>query len=380
MNAVAAVNGTTASFVVNESFDIIAGTLRSDTPSCRMTRRLLSSITAAAAAAFLLPVGARAQGYHNAKYAGEFLSLGAGARSAALGGAGTALADDVTAGYYNPAALSELDYLQAAIFHESRFSGQINYDYLAAALPLDSLQTIAVSAIRLGLDGIKDSRNALDDANGNGIIDEDDRIDESRIVVGGAADWAVFGSYSRRINDRLSVGGNLKLLYRTVLEHTGWGVGIDLSALYKPIDNLALGATLADATKSLMTWDTGNQEFIVPQLRLGAAYRGQVVEHHAVTPVVDVALRFEGRGETTMLDIAVASVDIGAGLEYSFRDRAFVRGGYSELGQLTLGAGVKLPKLNIDYAFVRPSADQESFGPSHRVSLRLTLEEERFAR
>jgi hypothetical protein len=341
-----------------------------------MTRRLLT----AALAALALPAFASAQGYHNAKYAGEFLALGAGARSAALGGAGTALANDVTAGYYNPAALSEIGFLQAGVFHESRFSGQINYDYLAAAVPLDADQTLGISAIRLGLDGIKDSRDALVDRNGNGRIDEDDRIDESRIAIGGASDWAVFGSYSRRIDEKLSVGGNLKLLYRTILEHSAWGIGIDLSALYKPVDNLSLGATLADATKSLLTWDTGNQEFIVPQLKLGGAYRVAVTEDHAVTPVVDAALRFEGREESTMLDIGVASVDLGGGLEYSYRDRVFVRGGYSELGEVTLGAGVKLPKLNIDYAFVKPSAEQEALGPSHRISLRLTLEEDRFGR
>ena len=341
-----------------------------------MTRRLLI----AALAAVALPAVGTAQGYTNAKYAGEFLSLGAGGRSAAVGGAGTALANDVTAGYYNPAALSEIGYLQAAVFHESRFSGQINYDYLAAALPLDAEQTVGISAIRLGLDGIKDSRGALVDRNGNGRIDEDDRIDESKIAIGGASDWAIIGSYARRIDEKLSVGGNLKLLYRTVLEHTGWGLGIDLSAHYKPVENLALGATLSDATKSLMTWDTGNQEFIVPQLKLGAAYTYDVTDDHAVTPVVDAALRFEGRHETTMLDLGIASLDLGGGIEYAFRDRVFVRAGYTELGQVTLGAGVALPKLNIDYAFVKPNADQEVFGPSHRISLRLTLEEERFAR
>src|SRR5690349_15322901 len=117
-----------------------------------MTRRLLTHrLLATALAAIALPAASASQGYHNPKYAGEFLSLGAGARSGALGGAGTALANDVTAGYYNPAALSEIGYLQASIFHESRFSGQINYDYLAAAVPIDADQTIGVSAIRLGL-------------------------------------------------------------------------------------------------------------------------------------------------------------------------------------------------------------------------------------
>src|SRR5205823_3545286 len=125
-----------------------------------------------------------AQGFVNAKYAGEFLGFGVGARSAALGGTGTGYANDVTAGYFNPSALSLVQYPQIAILHESRYGGQINYDYLGAALPVGPNQTFALSAIRLGLDGIKDSRKALIDVNGNGRLDEEDRIDENKIVLG----------------------------------------------------------------------------------------------------------------------------------------------------------------------------------------------------
>ncbi len=341
---------------------------------------MTKSFFVGAALALALPHVADAQGFSNAKYAGEFLSTGVGARSAALGGAGTGFSDDVTAGYFNPASLSLVNYPQIAILHESRFGGQINYDFAGGALPVGANQTLGISAIRLGMDGIKDSRNALIDRNGNGILDEDDRIDEAKIKIGNAADWAVFGSYARKINDRLSVGGNLKVFYKTVLEHSAWGLGIDASASYRPMENLMLGATLADATKSLLSWDTGNQEFIVPTLRLGGAYRYRITDAHSIMPVLDGVFRFEGRHEATNVDLGFASLDLQAGMEYSFKDRVFVRGGYSELGQLTVGAGIKLPKLNIDYAFVQPSADQAGLGQTHRVSLMLTLEEPKFSR
>ena len=328
-----------------------------------------------------IPALLQAQGFHNAKYANEFLALGVGGRYAGLGGSGTGIANDVTAGYFNPASLSLITYPQVAILHESRFAGQINYDYAAGALPISSDQTIAISAVRLGLDGIKDSRDALIDRNGNGVIDEEDRIDESKIRIGGAADWALFGSYARRIDSTLSVGGSLKVLYRTVLDNSAWGLGIDLSATYRPVENLMLGATLSDATKSLLSWDTGNQEFIVPSLRLGASYFYPVTEAHGVRPVIDGIFRFEGREQATMVDLGVASLDVQGGMEYSFRDKLFVRGGYSEIGQVSVGAGIKLPKLNIDYAFTQPSPEQEDlFGPTHRISLMLTLEESRYAR
>lgn len=336
-----------------------------------------------AAALLLLPCVPNrldAQGFVNAKYAGEFLSLGAGARSSGMGGTGTASSGDVTAGYFNPAGLSAIEYPEIAVFHESRFAGLFNYDYLAGALPIDASQTVGLSLIRFGYGEIKDTRNALIDRNGNGVIDEDDRIDPARVRIGSAADWGAIGSYARQINENLSVGGNVKILYRSILDTSAWGFGFDLGARYSPTEDLVLGASLQDATKSILAWETGHQEFIVPSLRLGGAYSLGIGEDHSVTPAVDAVLRFEGRSESAQADLGFASLDAAAGLEYGFRNRLFGRVGYTELEQLTIGAGVRLPKLNIDYSFSQESADLDGVGATHRVSLRLTLEEDRFRR
>ena len=64
-----------------------------------------------------------------------------------------------------------------------------------------------------------------------------------------------------------------------------------------------------------------------------------------------------------------------------YKDIVFVRAGYSDIKQYTIGAGVKLPKLNIDYSFARFSASElDRLPDSHRISLILTLEEPRFMR
>ena len=321
-----------------------------------------------------------AQGFANAKYAGEYLGLGAGARSSGMGGTGTALSSDVTAGYYNPAGLSVIGYPQIALFHESRFSGLFNYDYLAGALPLDADQTIGLTILRFGYGEIQDTRGALIDRNGNGLIDEDDRIDPTRVRIGTAADWAFVGSYARLLSEKISVGGSVKVLHRSILDTSAWGVGFDLSARYTPAEDLHLAATLNDATKSLLAWETGHQEFIVPSLRLGAAYTLRIGEDHAVTPAVDGVFRYEGRETATRVDLGFASLDPAVGIEYGFSEKVFARAGYSELEEVTFGAGVKLPKLNIDYSFTGESNDRDGIGVTHRVSLRLTLEEDRFAR
>lgn len=322
----------------------------------------------------------QAQGFANAKYAGEFLGLGAGARSAGLGGAGTALSDDVTAGYYNPAGLSELVYPQIALFHESRFAGLINYDYLAGAYPVDGEQTVGVTAVRLGYGEIADTRNALVDVDGDGEIDEEDRIDPNLVDYSGASDWAFSASYARKIDDRLSVGGTFKILHRSIVDGSAWGVGVDLSARYRPTADLALAATLHDGTKSLLAWNTGHQEFIVPNLRLGAAYDLSLGEQHSIRPAIDGHFRFEGREEAAQIDLSIASLDVAAGLEYSYDESLFARVGYTDLEQITFGAGVRLPKLNIDYALTSESTITDGLGASHRVSLRLTLAEDGLAR
>jgi hypothetical protein len=56
-----------------------------------------------------------------------------------------------------------------------------------------------------------------------------------------------------------------------------------------------------------------------------------------------------------------------------------VRAGYNEIGNITLGAGIHLRKLDIDYSFAKfDAADQ--LGNTHRISLRLTIEEEKYRR
>lgn len=344
-----------------------------------MIRSLITFPLVLLTSAIILPA-VSAQGFVNAKYAGEYLGLGAGARSSGMGGVGTALSSDVTAGYYNPAGLSQIRYPQIAIFHESRFSGLFNYDYVSGAIPLDSRQSIGATIIRFGYGEIQDTRGALIDRNGNGVIDEDDRIDPARVRIGTAADWAFIGSYARIISEEFSVGGNVKVLHRSILDTSAWGIGFDLSARYSPLDDLILAATLNDATKSLLAWETGHQEFIVPSFRLGAAYTLRVGDDHAITPAIDGVFRYEGREAAARVDLGFASLDPAVGIEYGFAEKVFARAGFSELEELTLGAGVKLPKLNIDYSFTGESTDLDGVGVTHRVSLRLTLEEEKFAR
>ncbi len=70
------------------------------------------------------------------KYAGEFLSLGVGARPMGMGGAYVAISDGASAIYWNPAGLANTARRQILFMHAESFGGLVRQDYLGFALPL----------------------------------------------------------------------------------------------------------------------------------------------------------------------------------------------------------------------------------------------------
>jgi len=324
----------------------------------------------------LIIQGASAQ--HIAKYAGEFLSIGVGGRALGLGGAYAALANDASAAYWNPAALARLNYPEFMLMHDERFGGMVNYDFGAVAIPYGTNTTLAVSLMRLGVDGIPDSRNALVDRNQNGILDSTDFIDPSKVTYFNSADWALYFTYSKRVSNDLTYGINLKILRRGLEVASATGIGFDIGVLYSPRENWFVAANVQDVTTTLVAWSTGTNELISPTLKLGTAYFLNLFNGR-FAPTIDVDIRFENRQFASIAHLGPISFDPHMGLEFDYKNTAALRIGYNDVKQLTLGAGLHLRKLDIDYSFARFGKEND-LGDTHRISLRLILQEARFAR
>lgn len=317
------------------------------------------------------------------KYAGEFLAIGVGGRALGMGGAFVAIANDATAGYYNPAGLAHLNFPQISLMHDERYGNLVNYNYAAVALPYGDKWSLGISVMRLGVDGIPDTRNALVDKRTGKVIYDislPSFIDPKLVKEVSNQDWAFYFTGAKRHSDNFYYGANVKIIKRDIAEHSALGIGIDLGALYFPIDNLVVGANLQDATTTLVAWSTGLQELITPTLKIGSAYTLKFFGG-TFMPAVDLDVRFENRRFASHFNIGPVSFDPHLGLEYSFRNLFAIRGGYNDVKQFTVGAGVKLPKLNIDYSFARFNMSEEDRLPdTHRISLILSLEESRFMR
>jgi hypothetical protein len=315
-----------------------------------------------------------------AKYAGEFMAIGVGGRPLAMGGAFSAVANDVTAGYYNPSGLTQLNYPQISLMHDERYGNLVNYDYAAVAIPWNTDMTFALSVMRLGIDGIPDTRYALIDVNGNGKIDENDRLDYTKITEFSDQDWVFYLSFAKKFSDELSYGASIKYIRRDIADYSANGIGFDVGALYIPFENFTVGANLQDLTTTLVAWNSGLNELITPTAKVGAAY-GWKILNGTLTPALDFDVRFENRQYASTFHLGPVSFDMHAGLEYNYNKLFSIRGGYNDVKQFTVGAGIKLPKLNIDYSFARFNASElDRLPDTHRISIILTLEEPRFLR
>jgi hypothetical protein len=337
---------------------------------------------------------AQAQVY---KYSNEFMSLGVGARSHGMGGAVISSVNDVTAGYWNPAALVEVkDHIQLSLMHNQQFAGIAKHDYGAVSYKLNDESTMAFSIIRYGIDDIPNTLNLM----------QNGQIDYSRITKFSAVDYGFMGSYARKLKiEGLSVGGNVKVIRRVVGDFANaWGFGFDLAAKYTK-NKWNMAAVLRDATSTFNAWQytfseqdkqvlvsTGNAlpsnnlELTVPRLLLGASKKWYFSkEKFSVRPELNADLTFDGK-RNTVIKSNFASIDPRFGIEAGYKDMVYLRGGVSNVQEVkeingkssyslmpSLGVGLQLKNISIDYALADVGSGSGTLPFSNIISLRLNI-------
>ena len=320
-----------------------------------MIRRLLLTI------GILLALVAPA---YAAKYSGEFLSLGVGARALGLGGAFVGVADDVTASFWNPAGLAQLNRKELSLMHAETFGSLLNQDFIAFARPLTEQNrpaTRAFSLPRLGGGGVK-----ITDLEKKGL----EISDTNRVVLlreESHADYALFFSYSHQMRPQVFWGANLKLIYRDVVSTSAFGIGADLAFLAKPYSFLSVGANLMDLTSSLLFYDNGTTETINPTTKLGLALN-RSFKHFSLVLATDADVRYEGRKSAAQFWLGKLSADMHHGLEISYREKVAGRLGLDQ-GDFTAGAGLWINQFGLDIAFL----SHDELDNTYRISLLLRL-------
>ncbi len=289
-------------------------------------------------------------------------------RAQALGGSFVALCEDVTAGYYNPAGLVQVQATQFAFMHAWQFVSFVNFDYIAMAHPIGYNRVIGVSVSRLAVDDIPDTRAALVQQGENW------RLDWSRVSRFNAADYVVTVALGQRWNERLSWGVSVKLIRRNLGDNYANGLGLDGGLQFRLNPHWRMGVSLKNMTTTLIAWDTGEKELVYPLAVVGTAYRFRVPGLDAYfIPNMDFILRsvaLPGGGEGTVYRIQGGLFTGAVGGEFQYRDVLALRAGIDELQRLALGVGLKIPHVRIDYSFLNYARE---LGNSHRIGILLDL-------
>lgn len=334
-----------------------------------------------------------------AKYSNEFMNLGVGARQLAMGNATVATANDVYAGYWNPAGLTNIESnIQFAGMYNNYFAGLASYNYLALSAKVSDSSNIAFSYLRFGIDNIP---NTL------ALIDESGNIRYDQVSSFSAIDNAILISYARKSKiPNLKLGASVKIILRSAGEFaSAYGFGIDLSAQYK-LNNWQFAAVLRDATSTYNSWTfstenladvfalTGNDipvsstEITNPRLILGAARLFPLSEKLSVQPECDIDITTDGK-RNTVIKTNLISIDPKLGFELGYNEKIFLRAGINKMqavndinGESTfnfqpnIGLGVVLNKLSVDYALTDMGNGSIALY-SNVFSLRLAIDRER---
>ncbi|MCX6639216.1 MAG: PorV/PorQ family protein [bacterium] len=306
------------------------------------------------------------------KYAAEFLSIGVDARALGMGGAYVAQANGASAAYWNPAGLATLPAYELTLMHAEQFEGIVGYDYLGFAQPRRNNSGLGVGLIRLGVDDIP--MTALE--NPGQPLGSANRVIVSKLTTD--TELALFAGYGKQVTERLSYGASAKLLGKWVADNSAYGIGFDLGLRYVPMNHLALGALLQDATTTALIWDTGQKELAAPTLKLGGAYNMDIPALIArLTLAADFDLRFTDRGKADQFQLGSMTVDSHVGMEYFINvagtgvalragaEPSRNQEGEGFFGSYTFGAGLLFRTFHIDYAFLA----HPELGDTHRVAL-----------
>jgi hypothetical protein len=318
----------------------------------------------------LMPIMVSAQA---PKYSNEFLSIGVGARALAMSNSVIASVNDATAGYWNPAGLTNIQgNLQVAAMHSEYFAGIAKYDYGCVATPLDKSSVIAFTLIRFGVDDIPNTLNLVDAA-GN--------VNYNNITSFSVSNYAFMFSYARKSKYiGLTYGANAKIIYQNVGPFANsWGFGLDAGMQYQT-GNWKFGAMFRDITTTFNAWSyntsdlaatfaaTGNDiptnslEITLPKLLLGIGNQIHIYGKLTAMPELGMDVTFDGQRNVLVSGNPV-SIDPHLGIEIGYNNFLFLRAGVGNIQKVTnfdgtltrtyqpsMGIGIKIKNLTIDYA------------------------------
>ena len=288
----------------------------------------------------------------------QFLKIGVGGRATAMGETFVAVANDITALYWNPAGL--LQFKEYGVhFSHAEWLVDLNHEFFGGVYRFDNSNVLGLSVVSLNTPAMQKTTEFQ--PNGTGEYFK-------------YGDLGIGLTYARRLTEQFSFGITFRYVEETLAELKMRGVMFDLGTYYwTGLSNSRFAVTISNfgpqvkpsGSIDLVGGRTLSefQQFPPPTIfRIGFAY----------DPIDNVRNKLTTSIQLNHPNDNAENVNVGA--EYSYKDFLFLRGGYKfnvDSENYSAGVGVKVPisitKTSVDYSI----ANFKDLGFTHRVSLNL---------
>ncbi len=306
----------------------------------------------------------------------QFLKIQVGARAIGMGGAYVAAANDVNSIYWNPAGLAKIGSNGGVSFVHTEWLAETNFDFAA----------VVVNAGKVGIFGLSFTSLSMPDMKVRSEFEP-----EGTGEYFSAMDMALGLSYARQLTDRFNIGFTGKYIRQQIWHMSASTIAFDIGLLFRTdFDWLILGMSISNFGSKMQY--SGKDIFVNYDFTPNQFGDSETIFANLQTDKWDLPLlfRFGLAMEILRQEInqVTASVEarhpndntesISFGVEYGFRKRFFLRGGYQSLFEdesekgFTLGTGFlyyvspAIPFF-LDYAY----ADWGRLNNVHRFSLEM---------
>lgn len=303
----------------------------------------------------------------------NFLKIGVGPRAIGMGDAFVALANDVSALYWNPAGIAQLN-KNEILFQTTNYVADTKLHFLGVAMPMGDMGTLGASFYNFSSGDMEETTLRQPEGTGRTFS---------------ASNLAIGLSYARTLTDHFSVGVSVKYISETLSSESASAFAFDIGSIFTTsiLNNMNIGFTLSNLGSTM--------QLDGPDLQVGYDVNPDVPTNKEVdaklgTQSWELPLTFRVGLGTYALDNENYSLLVEAdandtrdyqlrynmGGEFNFKlgdeqklsVRAGYKGEYDEEG-ITFGAGLFLTLSNYNFKFDYAFADVVRLGNVHRYSL-----------
>jgi hypothetical protein len=309
--------------------------------------------------------------------AAQFLKIGVGARAAALGGSFTAIANDVSTIYWNPAGIANINSFSLAVSHNEWFA-DISHDFAGVVYPLNSSDIIALHVVALNTG--EQEVTTVTQPEGTGIYYD-------------VSDLAIGLSYARVLTDRFSVGITVKYIQENLYNESANTFAMDLGTYLRTgFHDLIIAMNISNFGGNMQL--EGRDLITITDLnnQVSGNYNPDANLKTEPWPLpltfrVGIAMNFVG-GEDPIVESAqnrfTLAIDgvhpndntekVNIGGEYAWDETVFARVGYKinyYLEKWTFGVGLRANVINQQVGFDYALVDFNDLGKVSQFSLEL---------